>query len=98
MMHANHLYNPLPYLTLKVCCDDTGVHAQHYEKPKGIRRGTIPISEGLGLPMKTALSGVSRTLRAATAAVSDITRYSIRQLSRLTCYTTLKGVDYGYQA
>ena len=69
MMYVNHLYNPLPYLILKVCCDDAGVHAQTIEKPKGIRRGTIPISEGLGLWVKTALSGMSRLLRAATARV-----------------------------
>ena len=69
MMYVNHLYNPLPYLILKVCCDDAGVHAQTIEKPKGIRRGTIPISEGLGLRVKTALSGMSRLLRAATARV-----------------------------
>ena len=97
MMYVNHLYNPFPYLIFKVCCDDAGVHAQYYEKPKGIRRGTAPIPKGLGLRMKTALSGVSRTLRAATAAISDISRYAIRWLSRLTFYITLKEVDNGYQ-
>ena len=83
MMYVNHLYNPLPYLILKVCCDDVGVHAQHNEKPNSIRRGTISIPKGLGLRMRTALAGVSRLPRAATTVVSDIERYSLRQFSRL---------------
>ena len=87
-MYDNHPYNPLPYLIPKVCCDDAGVHAQTIEKPKGIRRGTIPISEGLGFRVKTAFSGMSRLLRAATAVVLYIERYTTRQFSRLTFYTT----------
>ncbi len=86
-MYVNHPYNPLPYLILKVCCDDAGVHAQTNEKPKGIRRSTIPISEGLGFRVKTALSGMSRLL-AATAVVLFIERYTTRQSSRLTFYKT----------
>ena len=61
-MYVNHLYYPLPYLTLQVCCDDAGVQAQHNEKPKGIRCNTNFIPKGLGLRMKTASSGVSQTL------------------------------------
>ena len=87
-MCVNYPYNPLPYLILKVCCDDAGVHAQYIEKPKGIRCSTTPIPKGLGFRMKTALSGVSRLLRAATAVVSDIERYLIGRSSRLTFYTT----------
>ena len=86
-MYVNHLYNPLPYLLLKVCCDDACVHAQHVEKPNGIRRGTIPIPKGLGLRVKTAFAGVSRILMAATAVVLDM-KISDRQPSRLIFYTT----------
>lgn len=88
MMYVNHLNNPLPYLMLKVCCDDVCVHARYDEKPKSIRRGTTPIPNGLGSQVKTASTGVSRLLRAATAIVSDIKKYLIGQLSRLIFYLT----------
>lgn len=82
MMHVNHPHNPLPYLILKVCCDDAGVHAQYIEKPKGISCGTTPIPKGLGFRVKTALAGASRLLRAATTVLSDIEKYLIAQSSR----------------
>ena len=86
-MYVNHLYNPLPCLLLQVCCDDACVHAQHYEKPNSISRGTISIPKGLGLRMKTAFTEVSRLLRAAMAVVLDM-KISDRQPSRLTFYIT----------
>ena len=56
-MCVNHPHNPLPYLILKVCCDDAGVHAQTNEKPKGIRCSTTPIPEGLGFRMRNGIFG-----------------------------------------
>ena len=91
MMCVNHPYNLLPYLIFKVYRNDAGVHAQTNEKPKGIRCGTIPISKGLGLRVKTALSGVSRLLRAVPTVVSYIERYMTRRFSRLTFYMIKKG-------
>ena len=96
-MYVNYLHNPFPYFIHKVCCDDTGVQAQHNEKPKGIRRGTITIPKGLGFRIKTALTEVSRLLRKGTAIVSDIERYLIRLLNLSIFYITLKEVDDGYQ-